>query len=115
MSDQEPKAQDLGLQGRVFLERRGYRQRRIIDAARILHVLGLLLWCVPLVWPSSDESGAISTSTATLYIFAIWTGLIGVGAFLAWKMEPAEETSLQTGEAGERIDARSQQQRGPTK
>jgi len=82
-------APDTG--GRLFLERRGYRQRRIIDAARILPIVGLLLWLVPLIWPDAGEGGAIGTAQATLYVFAIWVVLIAAGAFLAWRMAPHEE------------------------
>ena len=66
---------------------------RIIDAARILPIVGLLLWLVPLIWPDVGEDGAISTSQATLYVFAIWIALIGVGGFLAWRMSPSEDVS----------------------
>ena len=87
----------------IFLERRGYRQRRFVDAARLLPIVGLLLWLVPLVWPQSGDEGALSTSNATLFVFAIWFGLIVLGAFLAWKMVPRsnsvvpEDTSAQSG------------------
>ena len=35
----------------IFLEKRGYRQRRMMDAVRLLPFLGLMLWMVPLLWP----------------------------------------------------------------
>lgn len=62
---------------RLFLERRSYRRRRMMDAVRLLPVLGLCLWLVPVLWPRSAESAdaAVSTSTALLYIFSIWLGL----------------------------------------
>ena len=75
---------------RLFLERRSYRQRRIIDAARLLPVVGLILWLVPLVWSKGEADIEISTSIATLYVFAIWIGVIVAGAFLAWRMNWAD-------------------------
>lgn len=111
MTEEETKTLQNGLQGRVFLERRSYRQRRIVDAARILPVVGLLLWFVPLVWPDADGAGAIKTSTATLYLFAIWVGLIVVGAFLAWKMAPSKETITQTPDPFERTSDEIQRTR----
>ena len=35
-----------------FLEQSGYRQRRMMDALRLLPVLGLLLWLFPIFWPT---------------------------------------------------------------
>ncbi|WP_293444851.1 hypothetical protein [Planktotalea sp.] len=92
MSAQDEKPTETSLQARVFLERRSYRQRRLIDAARILPVVGIVLWFVPLVWPSAEENGEISTSSASTYIFTIWIGLIVVGALVAWRMAPADES-----------------------
>ncbi len=34
----------------LFLARHGYRRRRIMDAARVLPVLGAFLFFVPLLW-----------------------------------------------------------------
>jgi len=63
----------------LFLERRSYRQRRLMDAARLLPVVGALLWLVPLLWPQSGADPAAhagtSTSAAILYIFGVWTFL----------------------------------------
>lgn len=95
-------------QNRLFLERRGYRKRRILDAARVLPILGLLLWLVPLVWPSAGQDGAVKTSTATIYVFVIWCLLIAIGAFLAAGMKPAETQSSSgrdTSEKDPSIDA----------
>lgn len=70
---------------RLFLERRSYRLRRMMDAIRLLPVLGLCLWFVPLMWPvASPESDGISTSLALRYIFSVWLLLV-VGAWLLWR------------------------------
>lgn len=75
----------------VFLERRSYRRRRLMDACRLLPVLGLMLWMVPLLWPSRNDvpagqSGAdpIAMSSAIIFVFAVWTILIVLGALL-WR------------------------------
>jgi hypothetical protein len=71
----------------VFLERRSYRRRRMMDALRLLPVLGLLLWLLPLFWPSSAYApGApepVAMSTAVIYVFAVWIGLIAA-AYSLW-------------------------------
>ena len=62
----------------LFLERGTYRLRRVMDAVRLLPLLGLVLWMIPLLWPSAgDPSGAtVPMSRALLYIFAVWAVLI---------------------------------------
>ncbi|SNY58074.1 hypothetical protein SAMN06297129_3509 [Pseudooceanicola antarcticus] len=76
----------------IFLERQGYRQRRLIDAARLLPVLGVILLAVPLLWPEADSSTTglgegspgegLPTSRAIIYIFATWAGLALVSGIL---------------------------------
>lgn len=73
----------------LFLERRGYRQRRLVDAARLLPLAGALLWLVPLLWPQgggpegSQQIAAVPTSSAIIYIFGIWIILALAAMFLS--------------------------------
>ena len=64
----------------LFLERSSYRRRRILDAARLLPLLGVALFALPLLWVKPDAVGhataAVPTSSALLYIFSVWAGLI---------------------------------------
>jgi len=67
----------------VFLERQTYRRRRMMDAARLLPLLGAALLAVPLLWPqpASDTvgaDGAVPMSAAIAYVFGVWAGLIGL-------------------------------------
>ena len=41
----------------VFLERETYRRRRIMDAARLLPLLGVALFALPLLWPKPGDPG----------------------------------------------------------
>ncbi|KNG95007.1 hypothetical protein [Pseudaestuariivita atlantica] len=68
----------------IYLQRRTYRLRRIVDACRVLPFLGAILWLIPLLWPQG-EAAAPGTSRAITYMFAVWLGLIGIGALLAWR------------------------------
>ncbi|MFD3190176.1 hypothetical protein ACFMPD_07855 [Sedimentitalea sp. HM32M-2] len=65
----------------VFLERQSYRRRRLMDAARLLPLFGVLLFSVPLLWPVADPAGAdgdtVPMSDAMIYVFLCWTVLIG--------------------------------------
>jgi hypothetical protein len=67
----------------LFLARRAYRQRRLMDAARLLPLVGLFLFLLPIFWqPARTE--AADTAPGGLYIFIVWALLIaGCGAIAA--------------------------------
>lgn len=66
----------------VFLEHQSYRRRRLMDAARLLPLLGALLFAVPLLWPGPETAAAdgatsmVAMSDAIIYVFAVWAALI---------------------------------------
>lgn len=76
----------------VFLERQSYRRRRLMDAARLLPLLGALLFAVPLLWPTPDGAAvaadsamapgasAVKMSEAMVYVFGVWAILIALCA-----------------------------------
>ncbi len=68
----------------VFLERGNYRRRRLMDAIKLVAVIGGGLWMIPLLWPTSFETGAnpISMSVALMFVFGVWCLLIVVSAAL---------------------------------
>ena len=69
-------------QSPLFLERRSYRLRRLMDGARLMPFLGAALWAIPLLW--TREGGApVSTSRAMLYIFSVWFVLACLAAVLS--------------------------------
>ncbi|SHH87248.1 DUF6611 family protein [Marivita hallyeonensis] len=74
----------------VFHEKRTYRQRRLMDAARLAPILALLLWLLPLIWPQSGDA-RVSSAAALIYIFAVWAGVIvltfGLSRALGSRME----------------------------
>mgnify|MGYP003677822909 CR=1 FL=1 len=67
----------------LFLERGSYRRRRMMDAVRLLVVLGAGLWMIPVIWPTDDMATdhAVPMSRALLYVFGVWFALIS-GSFL---------------------------------
>ena len=84
----------------LFLERRSYRLRRMMDAVRFLPFLGLALWMVPLLWPVAEVTAQGSTepmplSTALRYIFGIWAMLV-LAAWVLWRRtrEQADKIDL---------------------
>lgn len=60
--------------------------RRMMDAVRLLPILGLCLWLVPMMWPvtAQDAGAPVATSTALRYIFFIWLFVICV-SYLLWR------------------------------
>lgn len=66
------------------LAQASYRRQRLIDAQRMLPVLMLCLWLLPLLWPG--ETGA----RAFLHVFAVWSvGIVGA-AWLTWRLRRGE-------------------------
>lgn len=65
----------------VFLARRTYRRRRLVDAARILPVLGAVLFVLPVLLLTPGEEGRLSVRV--VYFFSVWLGLVACAAGLA--------------------------------
>ena len=60
-------------QASQFLDRRSYRQRRMMDALRLLPFLALLLWFLPLFWPTGgSREDPVGMSVAVTYVFSVW-------------------------------------------
>ncbi|WP_235851876.1 hypothetical protein [Litorivita pollutaquae] len=92
--------------GPVFLERKTYRARRLMDGARVLPVLGMVLFLLPALWPQPVaeiatsggdaaaggglSAGPVETSAAMLYVFGIWALLILVSVVMARGLARAE-------------------------
>ena len=65
----------------IFLARRGYRMRRVRDAARALPFFGLVLFLLPLLWGRGTSTAAIG-----VYLFAVWFGLILAAGVMAARL-----------------------------
>lgn len=85
----------------LFLERSSYRQRRMMDAVRLVAILAAGLWMIPLLWPSQSVDGeAVRMSRALLYIFGVWCAVIAISAVLSMRVRHVEEGDT-TGGVGE--------------
>ncbi len=85
--DGEPDISELRLRdpdaalrgGAVFLPRSTYRRRRVLDALRLLPILGMILLALPVIWHGTGQDNV----TAMTYVFGSWAVLIGAAAFLS--------------------------------
>jgi hypothetical protein len=83
--------------GPVFLARRGYRLRRLRDAARLLPVAGGFLLLLPILWAPAEDA-ARATATDGIYLFLVWFGLILAAAVLAPRLAEGDEAPDPGGE-----------------
>ena len=68
----------------VFVERKSYRQRRMRDVVRILPVLGIVLWLLPLAWRGEVDM----VGNTLIYIFGVWLVLIVFAAITSQRIAP---------------------------
>ncbi|MGR3795386.1 hypothetical protein [Vannielia sp. SX4] len=68
----------------LFLARQTYRRRRLMDAARLLPVVGLCLVLFPLLWIGQGEGP--QTRGGVIYLFGIWALLIAVAGLVAARL-----------------------------
>ncbi len=68
-----------GRRDRVFLAQSTYRRRRLIDAVRMVPVIGLLFFLLPILGSGSETR---ATSSGGIYLFSVWLVLIVVSAVL---------------------------------
>lgn len=90
---------------RLFLERRTYRQARLQDAARLLPVLGLVLFFGPSFIRGEAPEGDGLLAGWLIYYFAVWLGLICAAGFLSWALmrtDPAGPTAAAPDRAEDR-------------
>lgn len=66
----------------LFLARRAYRFRRLIDAARILPFAGLVLLMIPVLWQPA-ATPAPDTGRGAVYLFSVWALLIAAAFVLS--------------------------------
>jgi len=68
----------------LFLARETYRRRRLMDAARLLPVIGLGLVLFPLLWIGQGEGPG--TRLGVVYLFIVWVVLIAAAALVARRL-----------------------------
>jgi hypothetical protein len=57
-------------------------RKRILDGGKLVPVVGVFLFLLPLTWPEADSAEPIRMSAAIGYIFICWCAIIvGAAAF----------------------------------
>lgn len=79
----------------LFLPRPDYKLRRLIDAARLLPLLGGFFWLLPILWGPA-ETAARDTAPNGIYLFAVWAVLIGFAALFAPGLATAADDGVET-------------------
>lgn len=87
----------------LYLARQTYQRRRMMDAARLLPVLGFGLLIMPLLW-APRGAAAMGTAEAAIYLFAVWFGLITVAFVIARRLAAVTGDEEQAGDAGGQRD-----------
>ncbi len=83
----------------IFVQQHTYRRRRIADAARLLPILGVILFMVPLLWINGESE--TRTTTTMIYVFGVWAGLAIVAAILARRLGPLKDGTEGDSDAGD--------------
>lgn len=86
----------------LFLGRQTYRLRRVMDAARLLPILGFFFFLLPILW-GNGPSVARSTATDALYLFLVWPLLILAAFVIARVLAPV--VSAEVAEEADDTDA----------
>lgn len=76
--------------GALFVHRRTYRRRRVGDAARLLPLLGAVLFVLPLLWQGGSGDGE-RTAWVMAYLFCVWAGLAGLAGVLSRHLANEED------------------------
>lgn len=84
----------------VFLARSSYRQRRLRDAARVLPLVGVVAFLIPLLWLRRAGAEPAATSSVLLYLFGCWLLLI-VATFVLSRRIRADDGAADTSAAEE--------------
>ncbi len=71
----------------LFLARRSYRRRRMMDAVRLLPFFGTVLLLLPLLWRPA-ETPEPDTARGVIYLFTTWVVLIIAALVLSRGLAP---------------------------
>ncbi|KQI69510.1 hypothetical protein AN189_03660 [Loktanella sp. 3ANDIMAR09] len=83
----------------LFLARERYRQRRLRDGARMLPIIGFILWVLPMLWVR-DEGDPGGLAGTVVYVFVVWMVLIGVAFVVARRIDTTDDVEPSPAQEG---------------
>lgn len=83
----------------LFLARQTYRRRRLMDAARMLPVAGILLLLLPMLWTPRPGAPRLTAGDG-IYLFVIWAVLILAARLLAPRLDSPKPGDDGAGDGG---------------
>ncbi len=83
-----------------FLARDNYRRRRLIDAARMLPLVGVFLILVPILWQPAATAEP-DTARGFIYLFVVWVALIAAAFVLSRRLSRSGLSNRQADGDGE--------------
>ncbi len=81
----------------IFLERKIYRRRRLIDGAKLLPLLAGLMFLLPALIAGAQSEGGASTATRLVYFFFVWLAMIMAAATVARTLDRSENELAKDG------------------
>jgi hypothetical protein len=77
----------------------------MMDAIRLLPLVGLLLWLLPTLWAATDSDGVepVRMSQAIVYVFGVWVCLI-LSAGTLWRYLKGSDDDAGTTESAVKTD-----------
>lgn len=86
----------------VFLERDLYRRRRVIDAVKLLPLLGMFLFLMPALTLDATQTAQTSTANRMIYFFVVWFCLIAAAFVLSLWLRPETQPAQSDSETADR-------------
>ena len=75
----------------VFVAKRTYQGRRLADAARLMPVLGIGLFSLPIMWKGATLADGSRTVGVMLYLFLAWVFLAGATAVISKRLKSQDD------------------------
>ncbi len=75
----------------VFLERGVYRRRRVVDAVKLLPMLGVAVFLLPVLLLDDTQAEQNSTASRLVFFFCAWASLICIAFVLSRWLRPSED------------------------
>ena len=84
----------------LFLARKSYHRRRMMDAARLLPLAGIFFIFMPILW-QPQETAEPDTAFGLVYLFVVWSLLIIVARVVSHLVADAPDGAGDEADGGD--------------